>query len=92
MATIGSKEFIYRKPTDILQLVLDSPTAHERFRFHWDYNDGKIQHSNNTDGWLDLLAFFWKFAIAGYDTVVNSKIYMINTCATQIQAYACRHI
>lgn len=65
MATIGTKEFIYCKPTDILILVLDSLTANNRFQFHWDYNNGKIQHSNNTDGWLDLLAFFWKFAVAG---------------------------
>lgn len=51
-------EFFYKKQTDIAVLLLSQPDAYQQFLFKWNYNSGYIDHSNNTDRWLDLLVFF----------------------------------
>ena len=68
------EDFFYKKATDIAALVLSDPSCEEDFAYEWSYNNGHIQHPWHTDGWLDLLAHFWHFALNGYKSDIRVDV------------------
>lgn len=57
----------YKKPTEIVQLVMSSADICERMQWEWEYNNGDISEPWQTDHWLDLTALFWPFVVKGND-------------------------
>jgi len=45
---------------------LSFPDIDKRLAFEWNFNDGIIENSTHTDGWLEYVAVFYDYAAKGY--------------------------
>lgn len=58
--------FWFKKPSEIIAMLLAQENIDKRLVFDWDFNSGTITDSTNSDGWLEYVAIFWDYVIAGY--------------------------
>lgn len=71
-------KFYYKQPTDLACLLLGQQNAEDQFIFTWSYNEGYIDRPYHTDGWLDYVAYFWQFIVAGYEYVCTVMMLMLS--------------
>lgn len=57
---------VIKKATDYITRLLAHPKADLLFDFKWRYNNGVIKESCTTDGWLELVAYYYDKYKLGY--------------------------